>query len=187
VALQYVIFTRLCLAASDKSLPKAGGELKEPKAPKAIAEQALKKANLAVFADKSTVLQFSETWSMAAIDEWLRDQFVNMFIWLDARYGRPERGKYHWALLGKEYSQLYVVDCVGDITGADLASVKGTAGRSAKDCAIRIGEIHLTRNGTALTLRSHQSLTSNPKTHPSFCLRKLGTCYQTCDGWGARQ
>jgi hypothetical protein len=109
------------------------------KAPSGKAEEDLRRAKLAVYSDNVNVLQFSKRWGMAAIDDWLRSMFTDLFTWLGAKYGRPVDKPFHWVLLGRDRSQLYVLDRV-TTTGIDLVIAKGTAGRGVQQCAIRIGK-----------------------------------------------
>ncbi|EPQ57573.1 hypothetical protein GLOTRDRAFT_137872 [Gloeophyllum trabeum ATCC 11539] len=77
------------------------------------------------------VFQFYKEWSMQAIDNWLHDLFPEVFAYMDARYGSPEEGCYHWALLTRNRQRLIAV-CKSEVTGTDLHKVRGV-GRSPED------------------------------------------------------
>jgi hypothetical protein len=56
---------------------------------------------LVVEAGVARSLEFMESWSQKAVDQWLRDMLPKPFQWLDARFGHPdiENGEVHWVLL----------------------------------------------------------------------------------------
>ncbi|KZT30303.1 hypothetical protein NEOLEDRAFT_324178 [Neolentinus lepideus HHB14362 ss-1] len=75
-------------------------------------------------------------WSSPAIDEWLRRLLPLPFNYLDARYGFPEEGQYHWRLLSRSRSIVDVVERPGDITGRDMFMVRGGPGKNHDDYVV---------------------------------------------------
>jgi len=98
----------------------------------------LRKAGLSVSQDN---LEISIQWTQSEIDGWLRTLFPLVFQWLDTRWGKPESGMFHWALLQKSYSRLIVLDRPA-MTEKDLFLVRGAAGKSFMLHTIYIGMLH---------------------------------------------
>jgi hypothetical protein len=114
------------------------GKLNDDICPKAFHLEELRKAGLSVSKDN---LEISIQWMQSEIDDWLRTLFPLVFQWLDTRWGKPESGRFHWALLQKSYSRLIVLDRPA-MTGKDLFLVRGAAGKSFMLHTIYIGLLH---------------------------------------------
>ena len=95
-------------------------------------------SSLAVDRDGDNNLEFELGWDQTALDEWLRRLLPNPFEWLDARFGRPKAGKFHWVLLRKNRSSLFVVKREVT-TGMQVSAVKGTTGHKFTNYCVRIG------------------------------------------------
>ncbi|KIJ06897.1 hypothetical protein PAXINDRAFT_19901 [Paxillus involutus ATCC 200175] len=94
---------------------------------------------LLVREDEGKDLEFLVSWSMDAIDIWLRRLLQKPFQWLDACCGLPAAGEYHWVLLGFD-RQKYFVITRATTTGKDLDQAKGTTGRKYTTHSIVIGK-----------------------------------------------
>lgn len=115
------------------------GELKHSAAPRPKEREDYLRYGLA--ADEGdTTLEFRESWSQEAVDDWLCSILPKPFEWLDACYGRPdtENGDVHWVLLGRDRKTLFIV-ARKTTTGAELSKAKGTAGRNPSQWNVRIG------------------------------------------------
>ena len=82
--------------------------------------------------------EISIQWMQSEIDDWLHTLFPLIFQWLDTRWGKPESGRFHWALLQKSYSHLIVLDWPA-MRGKDLFLVHGSAGKGFMLHTIYIG------------------------------------------------
>jgi hypothetical protein len=123
----------------NSSFLQSKGELKHSTTPRPKEIEDYLRCGLA--ADEGdTTLEFQESWSQEAVDNWLWIILPKPFKWLDARYGRPdtENGDVHWVLLGRDRKTLFVV-ARKTTTGAELSKMKGIAGRNPSQWSIRIG------------------------------------------------
>lgn len=140
------------------------GELKHSTAPRPKEIEDYLRCGLA--ADEGdTTLEFQESWSQEAVDNWLRSILPKPFEWLDARYGRPdtENGDVHWVLLGRDRKTLFVV-ARKTTTGAELSKMKGIAGRNPSQWSIRIGPYNVLKQTRHL---AHVMLASKHAIPPS--------------------
>ena len=55
-------------------------------------------------------IQFSPDWDARDIDRWRHGLFPKVFQWLDAYFGSPTKGSFHWVLLQKEWRKLIVLE-----------------------------------------------------------------------------
>lgn len=94
---------------------------------------------LAVDEHNGQPLEFRESWSQAAVDQWFRRILPKPFEWLDARFGIPEDGEFHWVLLRRDQRALFVVRHKAS-TGVELSKAKGTAARNPSQWNVRIGQ-----------------------------------------------
>jgi len=83
-------------------------------------------------------LEFKLSWNQTQLDEWFRQLLPEAFEWLDARYGRPAPGHFHWVLLRKDHASLFIVNRA-TITGIQVSAAKGSMGCKYTDYAVRIG------------------------------------------------
>lgn len=88
--------------------------------------------------DEVTDLEFKLSWNQTQLDEWFRQLLPEAFTWLDAHYGRPASGKFHWVLLRKDHASLFVVHRA-TTTGVHVSAAKGSMGRKYTDYSVRIG------------------------------------------------
>jgi len=131
-------------------LYQANGELVQSKSPSMQQLEKYMQSSLAVDHDGDRELEFGLGWDQSAFDDWLRRLLPKPFEWLDMRFGRPESGTFHWVLLRKNRSRLFVVK--RDVTtGVQVSAVKGTTGRKFTDYSVRIGQCMLSGCGSLLT------------------------------------
>jgi hypothetical protein len=122
------------------SLLQSDGELVQTAVPRPMEIENYIQHGLAVEAGVARSLEFMESWSQKAVDQWLRDMLPKPFEWLDARFGLPdvENGEVHWVLLQRDQRRLFVVER-NPTTGAELSRAKGTAARNPAQWNVRIG------------------------------------------------
>ena len=65
---------------------------------------------MALTVDENQDLAFDRMWNASEIDHWMRQLFPQPFKWLDARWGKPDEGVFHWLLLQKDQRRLFVLD-----------------------------------------------------------------------------
>ncbi|TFK53217.1 hypothetical protein OE88DRAFT_1643873 [Heliocybe sulcata] len=82
------------------------------------------------------LLPYGIKWSSKAIDNWLCNLLPNPFEYLDAHYGIPEEGVYHWKLCIKSRKKLAVVERTGKYTGQDMFVVRGGPGKNSDNYAV---------------------------------------------------
>ncbi|KAG6370780.1 hypothetical protein JVT61DRAFT_10983 [Boletus reticuloceps] len=86
-------------------------------------------ARLFVTRDGNQVIGFYLSWNMSAIDSWLCCLLPKPFVWVDAHYGKPDPGSFHWVLLGPDQQKFFPLKRP-TITGSDLNNVKGPRGKN---------------------------------------------------------
>jgi hypothetical protein len=123
-------------------LLQSDGELVQTAVPKPMEIENYIQHGLAVEAGVAKSLEFMESWSQKAVDQWLRDLLPKPFEWLDARFGHPdiESGEVHWVLLQRDQRHLFAVKR-NPTTGAELSRAKGTAARNPSQWNVRIGKL----------------------------------------------
>ncbi|KAJ3492492.1 hypothetical protein NLJ89_g11222 [Agrocybe chaxingu] len=113
------------------------GQPQSEKAPDGKKIESLWKFQLAVYKDpQGGGLEYGESWMHKRIDTWLRHLFPWAFQWLDLKFGRPAEGEYHWVLVKKQYSKIYLLER-DTIAPDDLHNARGSTNRNFKDYCLR--------------------------------------------------
>lgn len=125
-------------------VPQSGNEprvVRQSKSPDPNQEEEYRRHGLLVAGNEDSPLQFDVNWSALAIDQWLREKFVQPFKYLDARYGVRDGSDetFHYSLVRTYYNKQTLIERVA-LTGHDLDQAKGTNGRARSTHTVRVGE-----------------------------------------------
>ncbi|TFY74815.1 hypothetical protein EWM64_g9197 [Hericium alpestre] len=94
-----------------------------------------------VITDVGHPLEFNTEWKTEEINEWIEGLFKEPWHFLNAQFGDPDddAGLFHWVLLARDRSKLYVFKQNGIITGNDLDVAKGSKGQGWKNYNLFFG------------------------------------------------
>ena len=114
------------------------GELTDCKKPGKAELEEFRQYGMLVSEDDKQPIEFLVSWTAEDIDSWMRCLLPKPFEWLDARFGKPDDGSFHWVLLSSERKRYFRLRRTM-ITGKELDEAKGCTGQKFTTFSVVVG------------------------------------------------